>query len=81
MRDPPQYEPPSELDAFLKAGPAPIYVGFGSIVIDNPESLLKMVVDAVTSCGVRAIISKGWSNLKSVERNENVFYIGDCPHG
>ncbi|KAJ9659746.1 hypothetical protein H2198_002994, partial [Neophaeococcomyces mojaviensis] len=32
FRTPPNYEPPAELAEFLKAGPPPIYIGFGSIV-------------------------------------------------
>ncbi|THC90086.1 hypothetical protein EYZ11_010450 [Aspergillus tanneri] len=31
FRDPPNYNPPPELDAFLKEGPPPVYIGFGSI--------------------------------------------------
>ncbi|KAJ5232851.1 hypothetical protein N7468_005807 [Penicillium chermesinum] len=32
------YTPSDELDRFLKAGPMPIYVGFGSIVVDDQVS-------------------------------------------
>lgn len=40
-----------------------------------------MLLDAVKACGTRAIISKGWSNLESIEIDENIFFLGDCPHG
>ncbi|CAL5870632.1 uncharacterized protein PFLUO_LOCUS4871 [Penicillium psychrofluorescens] len=36
------YHPPEDLDAFLKAGEPPIYIGFGSIVVENPENLTKL---------------------------------------
>lgn len=81
FRDTPIYSPPPELDAFLKAGPTPIYVGFGSIVVDDPEALIRIVLDAVELSGARAIVSKGWSDLKSADCPENIFFLGDCPHG
>lgn len=77
----PSYNPPPELDTFLKAGPPPVYIGFGSIVVDDPESLIKTVLDAVKKAGVRAIVSKGWSNLASTASDEKIYFIGDCPHG
>lgn len=48
-------------------------------MIDDPETMTKTLVEAVRRTGVRAIISKGWSNLGGVEE-KNVFFLGDCPH-
>ncbi|GME63924.1 hypothetical protein C8J57DRAFT_1469696 [Neofusicoccum parvum] len=47
FRDPPNYTPPPDLDAFLRAGPPPVYIGFGSIVLDNPESMSATILEAV----------------------------------
>ena len=33
--------------AFLNAGPKPIYIGFGSIVVDNPVKLTNIIFEAV----------------------------------
>lgn len=79
FRDPPTYNPPSELTEFLKAGPPPVYIGFGSIVVENPQKLIDTVVIAVIRAGVRAIVSKGWSGLVG-SSNPNIYYIDDCPH-
>ncbi|CAG8279064.1 unnamed protein product [Penicillium salamii] len=79
FRDPPSYSPPSELAEFLQAGPPPVYIGFGSIVVDNPQKLIDTVVIAIVRSGVRAIISKGWSGLVGAP-NPNIYYIDDCPH-
>lgn len=78
----PDYTPPDELDAFLKAGPTPIYVGFGSIVVDDQVKLTKIVFEAVQTSGQRAIISKGWGNFGADEMDipDNIFIIGNCPH-
>lgn len=76
------YTPPKEIDTFLKAGPTPIYVGFGSIVVDDPVRLTKIVYEAVKKSGQRAIISKGWGNLGAdeVDVPENILLIENCPH-
>ncbi|KAI0378519.1 glycosyltransferase family 1 protein [Hypomontagnella monticulosa] len=82
FRDPPKYEPPPEIAKFLQSGTTPIYIGFGSIVIDDPARLTEILLRAIKEAGVRAIISRGWSNLGSAEgsADENVLFIGDCPH-
>jgi UDP:flavonoid glycosyltransferase YjiC (YdhE family) len=79
FRDPPEYQPPPDLDAFLQAGPPPVYIGFGSIVIEDPKKMSSLLLEAIKTCGVRAVISRGWSKLGGPEM-ENVFYLGDCPH-
>ena len=82
MREEPQYTPPSELDAFLAAGPPPIYIGFGSIVLDNPQRFTEIIFEAARKCGVRVIISRGWSKLGGDSPSSSqVFFVGDCPHG
>ena len=43
MRDEPQYTPPSDLAEFLLQGPEPVYVGFGSIVIEDPAHVTEMI--------------------------------------
>jgi hypothetical protein len=35
----PTYTPRKDLDMFLKAGPPPVYLGFGSIVLDDPKHM------------------------------------------
>ncbi|KAJ5184067.1 Sterol 3-beta-glucosyltransferase, partial [Penicillium capsulatum] len=59
---------------------SPVYIGFGSIVVDDPQKLINAVLEAVQLAGVRAIVSKGWSELSGAA-DPNIFYIGDCPHG
>ncbi|KAG4428437.1 hypothetical protein IFR05_016075, partial [Cadophora sp. M221] len=79
FRDTPDFNPPDDLREFLDQGPPPIYIGFGSIVIDNPDNMTAIILSAIKSTGVRAIISRGWSKLDG-EQLPNVFYLGDCPH-
>lgn len=79
FHDTPAYSPESGLLDFLAAGPPPVYIGFGSIVLDDPAKMLSIILDAVRACGVRAIISKGWSDLDG-DAGENIYHVGDCPH-
>ena len=59
-----------------------MYIGFGSIVVDEPSFLTATVFEAVRKAGVRAIVSKGWGGLGSGELSipRNTFLIGDTPH-
>lgn len=79
FRENPTYTPPEDLVQFLNAGPPPVYLGFGSIVLDNPAGMLNIILEAVRAAGVRAIISKGWSDFGG-EKTSDIYYIGDCPH-
>lgn len=76
------YNPDPELAAFLEAGPPPVYIGFGSIVVDDPNAMTEMIFDAVRQSGVRALVSKGWGGLGADEMGvpEGVFMLGNVPH-
>ncbi|XP_014559220.1 glycosyltransferase family 1 protein [Bipolaris victoriae FI3] len=74
------YSPPDDLTAFLEKGPTPVYIGFGSIVVDDPLHLTNLIFEAIKLAGVRAIISKGWGGIGADKAPENVYMIGNCPH-
>lgn len=81
FRDAPHYEPPPDLLEFIEAGEPPVYIGFGSIVLADPERMTAAIIGAVEALGIRAIVSKGWSNLgSSSEHHGKIMFIGDCPH-
>lgn len=80
FRSLPDYTPPPDLDSFLQKGSPPVYIGFGSIVIEDPVAMTNMILQAVKSLGIRAIISRGWSNIGEAASDDQVFYLGDCPH-
>ncbi|KAH7378899.1 hypothetical protein BKA64DRAFT_736571 [Cadophora sp. MPI-SDFR-AT-0126] len=70
-----------DIDNFFRAGSRPIYIGFGSIVMEDVTKMTQIILDAVRLCGVRAIVSEGWSKLGSgIGSSEDVLFIGDCPH-
>ena len=42
--------------------------------------MLDTILGAVRLADVRAIISKGWSDLGGEVDEANIYYVGDCPH-
>jgi sterol 3beta-glucosyltransferase len=75
------YKPPQDLLDFLAAGPPPVYIGFGSIVVDDPKTLGKNVIDAVIQSGQRALISPGWAKLgEGMDLPPTIKLIGAAPH-
>ena len=39
-----------------------VYIGFGSIVVSDPDLITRTVMEAVKEADVWAVISKGWSD-------------------
>ncbi|ODH17073.1 hypothetical protein ACO22_06297 [Paracoccidioides brasiliensis] len=76
------YTPPNDLAKFLEAGPPPVYIGFGSIVLENPNAMTELIFDAVKLTEQRALVSKGWGGFDAEEFRipEGIFMIGNCPH-
>lgn len=74
------YKPPKELVDFLEAGEPPVYIGFGSIVVDDPEKFTDMIFEAVEKAGVRALVSKGWGGFGRDAVPDNIFMIDNVPH-
>ncbi|MCJ1438511.1 hypothetical protein MMC27_007901 [Xylographa pallens] len=76
------YTPADDLKAFLDAGPPPIYIGFGSIVLDDPDGMTRLIFEAVQKTGQRALVSKGWGGFgaDTLTIPEGVFMLGNVPH-
>ena len=79
LEPPAGWEPPADLVDFLRAGPPPVYVGFGSMVTSRPEETAEMVVQALARTGQRGVLSAGWGGLKAEDLPESVFMIGSVP--
>lgn len=75
------FKPPETLDEFLKAGEPPVYIGFGSIVVDDPDKFTKLIFEAVSKAGVRALVSKGWGGLGDEGNTpDNIYMLENTPH-
>ncbi|EMD60710.1 glycosyltransferase family 1 protein [Bipolaris sorokiniana ND90Pr] len=75
------FKPPAELQKFLDDGPPPVYIGFGSIVVDDPDAFTELIFEAVKQVGCRALVSKGWGGFGSnADCPDNVFMLENTPH-
>ncbi|KAK9435539.1 UDP-glucose,sterol transferase [Metarhizium brunneum] len=74
------FKPSQALVDFLNAGEPPIYIGFGSIVVENAEAFTRMIFDAVKKAGVRALVSRGWGGLGQDNVPDDIFMLDNIPH-
>ncbi|KAM5361341.1 hypothetical protein ACJA88_014500 [Fusarium oxysporum] len=76
------YTPSLDLQAFLDAGPPPVYIGFGSIVLRDPNAMTDLIFEAVRKTGQRVLLSKGWGGMGADELRipDGVFMLGNVPH-
>lgn len=44
-------------------GPPPIYIGFGSIVVNDLDKFTQLIFEAVGMAGIRALVIKGRDGL------------------
>ncbi|KAJ7124733.1 glycosyltransferase family 1 protein [Mycena crocata] len=89
-----KWSAPPDLVAFIDTahaeGKKVVYIGFGSIVVSDPKTMTRCVIDAVLRSGVRAILSKGWSDrlqAKAADASEleeplpkEIYSIPSVPH-
>jgi UDP:flavonoid glycosyltransferase YjiC (YdhE family) len=74
------WTPPPELLRFIERGPAPVYLGFGSMSHRSPEATTRLVLSAIQQSGQRALLHTGWGGLDPGTVPDNVLMIGSVPH-
>ncbi len=70
---------PEDLQAFLKSGPPPIYIGYGSMELDGKPPPANAIVEALAATGQRAILSAGLGAYLD-SASEDIFLTGNVPH-
>jgi UDP:flavonoid glycosyltransferase YjiC (YdhE family) len=66
---------PAELEAFLAAGPPPVYVGFGSS--SGTAAAAQVAVEAIRAQGHRVVLSRGWAELALPDDRDDCFAVGE----
>jgi sterol 3beta-glucosyltransferase len=66
-----------ELARWLDAGPAPVFLSFGSMPV--LEEILPLARAVVSGIGARAVVASGWSAVP-LGHDEHVFATGDVDH-
>jgi sterol 3beta-glucosyltransferase len=79
LESPPSYQPPEALADFLSAGEPPVCVSFGSMIHREAERIYRVICDALSKTGTRAVVIRGWNNL-SCEQFAGILMLDDIPH-
>ena len=80
------WTPPEPLLSFMNSGSRPVYIGFGSIIVPDPDELTRTIIEAIKKAGIRAVISKGWSGRRpeveqiKIEFPDSIFTLDSVPH-
>ncbi|UFR06883.1 glycosyltransferase [Streptomyces sp. Go40/10] len=69
---------PADLEDFLRAGPRPVLIGFGSMASGDGERLSEIAVRALRRAGLRGLLQAGSAGLAA--DGDDVLTIGDVPH-
>ncbi len=81
LEDEPGWTPPAALADFLARGPAPVYIGFGSV--GDPKQAAqtaRLVVEALRLAGQRGILATGWQGDSGEPLPESPFTLESAPH-
>ncbi|WP_326552970.1 glycosyltransferase [Micromonospora sp. NBC_01813] len=73
----PGWTPPPELTEFLRAGPPPVLITFGSMAVLDPQAG-PAIGTALRRAGVRAVVQAGWGDLRVA--SDDALPIGEVPH-
>jgi UDP:flavonoid glycosyltransferase YjiC (YdhE family) len=76
------------LAKFLSAGPAPVYLGWGSMICQSAEYMATLAVSALQHAGARGVLLGGWAglHLDAIPENlreycdKNVLIVQTAPH-
>ncbi|SDC99163.1 glycosyltransferase [Glycomyces harbinensis] len=67
----------ADLEAFLAAGEAPVYAGFGSIPLMAPGEAARAAVEAARAHGRRIVLLRGWADLDVIDGGDDCFVVGE----
>lgn len=74
------WQPPKDLMAFIEAGSPPVFIGFGSMPLKDPQRTTTIILDALKQTGQRGVLHMGWGGLGNQSLPDNVFKIDYVPY-
>jgi UDP:flavonoid glycosyltransferase YjiC (YdhE family) len=77
---PGEWQPEPALVKFLRDGPPPVYVGFGSMSILGGANKIPIVLEALELAGQRGVLADGDEGRSPAMLSENVLRINAVPH-
>ena len=75
-----QWQPPQDLMDFLDKGTPPVFIGFGSMPIKNPQNTTQVILEALKRSGQRGILHTGWGGLGDIPLPDHVYKIKYAPY-
>lgn len=69
-----------DLLTWLDAGPPPLYVGFGSMAVADPDALADIITTATTTLGLRVLMATGWSGLSVADHGDRIYSVPAVDH-
>jgi UDP:flavonoid glycosyltransferase YjiC (YdhE family) len=76
----PGWKPPPELVKFLETGSPPVFIGFGSMPIPEPERTTDIILNALRQTGQRGVLHTGWAGLGGTNLPESVHLLDYAPY-
>lgn len=76
----PGWHPPPELERFLDDGPPPVFIGFGSMPVKDPQQTTDLILEALQRTGQRAVLHAGWAGLGKMILPERVYLLDYAPY-
>jgi UDP:flavonoid glycosyltransferase YjiC (YdhE family) len=75
------WEPSDALVKFLEAGDPPVFIGFGSMPVPDPQGTTALILEAFQRSGKRGILGAGWAKIGAVDLPERIFALDYAPYG
>jgi UDP:flavonoid glycosyltransferase YjiC (YdhE family) len=75
-----EWRPDPGLVEFIDAGPAPVYIGFGSMSNRNPEETARLIIEGVGLSGQRAVLQAGWGGMRIDDFPDSIYLFDAVPH-
>lgn len=69
---------PENVETFISSGKPPVYIGFGSNPVADPEKYSRIFEQVRDVTGQRLIISKGWADLPDYKATD-ILYVDEMP--
>ncbi|XP_015170053.1 sterol 3-beta-glucosyltransferase UGT80B1 isoform X1 [Solanum tuberosum] len=75
------YQPPEDFIKWIQNGPKPVYIGFGSMPLEDTIKTTDIILEALRNTGQRGILDRGWGDLGTFQDiPEDVFLVAEYPH-
>ena len=74
------WPPPPGLQEFIEEGSPPIFIGFGSMPVKDPQKATEIILEALRQSGQRGILHMGWGGIGSQNLPDYAFKINYAPY-